>query len=1131
MNRLVSVGLSVMALVFCMPSFVGLAPKGKTAGDNPPRSMPVVGPEKWTAHLRAPADDSVIRDLMIRSGYIRRDAPIEDLQAALKEFKELWVKRQPATPNPNRFRELLRIEREASRSGRSPKELTITPPPAFRTLVVPVEFAGSDTFTANVPDGSGGCMDVTVETSGPLHNQILPPGPRDNFTLWYENATPALYDELYFGLGPDAGIVVDHPNLGPVDCTGWTVANYYHEQSNGAFVPEGYVYPWWLQSPHSEAWYGVSHCMFGWQDRRIPALVRDVVGLVNADDPAFPWQEFDANADGRVDNFTIIHAGMGEEAGGGAQADFALWSQAGAIDWPDGHLACSAGSPGCPDRDIYVREFSLDPENFDVGVGAEEFGHAALGLPDLYTLDSGNSVAHWALMSAGSWNGPLAGMQPAPFPGWFRYILGWWNPQEIPYDTDPVEFTVGQLSLPPAGTVSGVKIDLPDRVVATGSRLGSGRSWWSGAGAFLNVPLTRSLDLEGAQGSAVLSFQSQWDMEEDCDFGLVEISVDGGGTWIAIRDLDGILGLPVAIGNSRGWALSGSGEGTLRFDLSGLSGSRVFFRLRYVTDISVNGKGWWADDFRVVAGGRTLLADDLEGDTGPWETDGWSIVPRTDTYSRYYLVEWRNHSGYDQGLQYAYETVWYDTDEWEVDRVPYTLPGAIVWLRDSSYDFDSYLLDADFEDGPSAGPKYPLLVVDSHPFPYSWDGIQYSSGQDVILGSAAQAADAAFTLEYTEPFTLRRGFDDTWGWAETPPETKTFGPREAAPRFDDGTGYYPGFWWDEAAGTIRYWDRDASAVIPAAAAYTTRITRLDGAPCYDRYGTDLGYTVLGSGNPGIDGAGYGVHMEVLEQGPTGQWGRLRFWNDAGAPSEGLLAADFGTRGLWLHDRTDWSVFLEISPDIMLPWENLLLLGFEGYGLYVTDRRNWLHLVPVNPDAMLFWGARLVLGFESYGLYTLDADGWKYLSPVCPDTMAAWGDLLVLGFESYGMYAYSGKKWSYLAPVCPVSMAAWDDLLMLGFKFYGLYSYDGEDWKSMHAGTPNRMIVWRDRLVLNFPGYGVYAYDGRSWKRILDTEAQALASWGDDLVVDTGLGILAHDGTAWRELIPFDPEDMAAVYFD
>ena len=48
------------------------------------------------------------------------------------------------------------------------------------------------------------------------------------------------------------------------------------------------------------------------------------------------------------------------------------------------------------------------------------------------------------------------------------------------------------------------------------------------------------------------------------------------------------------------------------------------------------------------------------------------------------------------------------------------------------------------------------------------------------------------------------------------------------------------------------------------APYTTRVVNPDGSPATSLYGADLGFTVLGSGNPGDAGVSYGVVVKVLE---------------------------------------------------------------------------------------------------------------------------------------------------------------------------------------------------------------------------------------------------------------------------
>ncbi len=833
---------------------------------------------KFNAHYRVP-NVGEIEWLLREKRVLLPGAGPAEVERAVQQFMQEWSRRNPETTVPHKLRQLLKNEQAIATGASRAAIVSASETSQMNILVVPVEFAGTDTFTYSAEDpDTGDCYDDTVTTSGPLHNEIAPPGPRDNNTVWYDDTSPELYEELYFASGPDAGVIVHHPNLGDVDLRGNTMANFYLEQSEGTFMPSGTIYPKWLQSAHSEEYYGADSCEAGSNDLLAQELVSEAVDLVNADDPNFSWQDYDSDGDGIVDNFTVIHAGMGQEAGGGAQGDLAIWSHASVLDWPTGYLACTAGSAGCPDRDIYVREYSMDPENIDVGVISEEFGHAAFGLPDIYTTDYTVSVANWAIMSAGSWNGPLGGMQPAPFPLWFRYSIGWSDPVELDYTTGPTLVTVGQHSRRPKGTEQGIKINLPDQEITIPNPLDTGQAWWSDVGDLVQNTLTQEFDLTGATAPIIFSFASYWSIEEDWDYGYVEVSPDGGATWILLQDMDGIFTDYNPNGNNEGWGLTGESTGTLRFDLSAYAGMSVMVRLRYSTDMAVQWDGWWADDFSLDDATGNLFSDDVEAGSDGWAADAWRIIPVTEIYPRYYLIEWRNLSGFDEGLQYAYQTVYYDEDEWEVDRAPYTVPGMLVWYRDAAYGFD-YTLSDSFYDPPSWGPKHALIVVDSHPFPYGWDEHFYSTGAPVRLSGRVQSADATFTLHDTTPFTIRLGYDpDTGEYVETPLETKTFGPRPPVSQFHDSMGYYPGFYYI-GDGYLYWWDIDASAVVPAQGDYTTKITDLDYNPLYDFYGLDIG-TVLGSGNPGDDGVQFGLHMAVVKQARDGRWGAIEVWNSS-----------------------------------------------------------------------------------------------------------------------------------------------------------------------------------------------------------------------------------------------------------
>ncbi|MCK4449953.1 MAG: immune inhibitor A, partial [Anaerolineae bacterium] len=331
------------------------------------------------------------------------------------------------------------------------------------------------------------------------------------------------------------------------------------------------------------------------------------------------------------------------------------------------------------------------------------------------------------------------------------------------------------------------------------------------------------------------------------DYGYFEVSTDGGATWTPIPDMDGLT-TDENPNDSLAWrgccGLTGEYEGLVRYDLSAYAGmGSVGVRFTYATDWAYQDPGWWVDNLSLDDASGNLYFNDLEA-YPDWTLDGWIEVPVTRSHARYYLVEWRNLSGFDEGLRYPYQTVWSSPTEWEVDRAPYTVPGMLLWYRDTGYDFDYTLGDSWF-DPPSWGPKHALIVVDSHPFPYTWDDFQYENGQNVRVSGRVVPADATFTLEDTTPFTLRLGYDPATGeYVEEPLETKTFGPRPAVRQFHDSLGYYPGLWccYEDY---LYWWDIDASAVIPAEGDYSTRVTWADNTPAYDLYGL---WGVLGSGN-------------------------------------------------------------------------------------------------------------------------------------------------------------------------------------------------------------------------------------------------------------------------------------------
>ncbi len=168
---------------------------------------------KFDAHYRVP-NEGAVNVLLEDAGVLSPKSSPSFKSQAIQQYLQEFIRRNPETPAPEKLRELLNLERlkdfmKPVKTDRS-----------IKSLVTLVEFAGTDEVTYNGADENGNCVDKTVTASGPLHNEIAPPGPRDNNTVWYDDTTPDLYEQIYFGEGPNAGVVVNHPNLGTIDFRG-----------------------------------------------------------------------------------------------------------------------------------------------------------------------------------------------------------------------------------------------------------------------------------------------------------------------------------------------------------------------------------------------------------------------------------------------------------------------------------------------------------------------------------------------------------------------------------------------------------------------------------------------------------------------------------------------------------------------------------------------------------------------------------------------------------------------------------------------------------------------------------------------------------------------------------------------
>ncbi|MHA7179918.1 immune inhibitor A domain-containing protein [Arthrobacter sp. MDB2-24] len=267
-----------------------------------------------------------------------------------------------------------------------------------------------------------------TSTAGPTHNTIREPNRAvDNSTYWSDTFDREHYLDMFFGE------------------EGESLKGVYGEMSSGRYTVDGDVSDW-VTVPYNSASYGetesqadmtrfVQDTANAWYDSQVAA------GKTPAEIDAYlatfdQWDRYDFDkdgdfdeADGYIDHFQAIHAGEGEEAGA---ASSAIWSHRWAVGQAGRGTAGPAANPyggiKIGNSNLWIRDYTTEPENGGLGVFAHEYGHD-LGLPDLYDTSGGeNGTGFWTLMSSGSWLGHgkgSIGTTPNNMGAWEKLQLGW----------------------------------------------------------------------------------------------------------------------------------------------------------------------------------------------------------------------------------------------------------------------------------------------------------------------------------------------------------------------------------------------------------------------------------------------------------------------------------------------------------------------------------------------------------------------------------------------------------------------------------------------------------------------------------------------------------------------------------
>lgn len=605
-------------------------------------------------------------------------------------------------------------------------------------------------------------------TAGPQRNQIPQPDrTKDNTTIWAPDFNKAYYEDLLFSGAPGAV----------------SMRNFYIEQSSNRYTVNGDVTDWG-QVPFNEAYYGSNYCG-GIVCARTWLFVRDAVNAwydgqiaagktpaeINAYLSKFDvWDRYDYNGngnfnepDGYIDHFQIIHAGEGEETGGGAQGTDAIWSHRWYAFYNNIGVTGPAfnmyGGIRIGQSNYWIGDYTVEPENGGVGVFAHEFGHD-LGLPDLYDTSGNvggaeNSTGFWTLYSSGSYGSTGnasegIGGKPVPMSAYEKIFLDWSNYQVV----GAAQQASVKLGPSNANTKQAQQlvVMLPDKVVTTsvGGPYAGSLQYYSGAGNNLDNKMTRSVTLPAG---ATLNAKVRYSIEQDWDYAY--LTVDGAPVATSLSTSTN------PNGQNQGNGITGSSGGNWVALTANLPAGTHTIGFRYWTDGAVAEQGFFVDDIAITG----QATDGAETDPG-WAYVGFSRVGSSidKSYFNAYFAEYRRYGGYDESLKTGpYNFGFPATKPNWVEHYPYQ-DGLLIWYYDTSFPDNNI---GDYCAAGRCGGLY--LPVDAHP------ALMIRPDNGKVWSPRVQSYDSTFGLDPTDKICLTRS--DTF--------SACYGPLAAVPLFND----------------------------------------------------------------------------------------------------------------------------------------------------------------------------------------------------------------------------------------------------------------------------------------------------------------------------------------------------------
>ena len=546
-----------------------------------------------------------------------------------------------------------------------------------------------------------------------------------------------------------------------------TFKQYYEEQSGGSYTVDGTVTNW-ITVPGKASDYGAD--ANEGRDNKGPLKPRDLVkdALKSAVASGLDLSEFDKydqydvnengklnEPDGIIDHLMIIHAGEGQESGGGKLGDNAIWSHRSKVALEPFAIEETKSSVPYWNNKIAVYDYTMEPEDGAVGIFAHEFGHD-LGLPDEYDTKysgQGEPIESWSIMSDGSWAGEIAGTTPTSFSPqnkeFFQNTMGgnWANIIEVDYaqlNKGIGYATFLDQSVTKSDRPGIIRVNLPDKQVRDGIQPEFGKKYYfSTRGDDIHTTLeTPTFDLTNAT-SAKFDFKSFFEIESNSD--IVEITaVEENGNKTILERIGENETQDKFTSTNYEWI-------DKSYDLSSFKGKKIKLMIEYITDGSLTSMGFAIDNASLSINGDVVFLDDAESEP-KFKLNGFIMANGIEDKKHNYYLEWRNYAGSDKGLRFAHAI--YNT-------------GLVVWYADSSYT-DNWV-------GIHPGRGF-LGVVDSHPEPI----VGELNGKPTVANSTKyQISDAAFSLNPTPRWIIGTPMFGTFDYASLPGVSK----------FDDSNKY------------------------------------------------------------------------------------------------------------------------------------------------------------------------------------------------------------------------------------------------------------------------------------------------------------------------------------------------------